>query len=144
MDIFQTSVLDWQIRIFQRRNNNQIPVQPYTDYGNSWSKSDHVDSPESWYNNDQNGDDHTDIISKNEFPEILTRELGDTVHVAESETGLAAQFTIMGLEHDIRTDGAGFEHELSYTVEEFRDQEVMILDDAVFGILEDTGRKLGV
>lgn len=79
---------------------------------------------------------------KNEFPFVLARELGDVVHIQETNTGIAKMFTIMGIDHDIRGDGAGLEHTVQYECEAHHDFEVLVLDDPVRGKLT-SGRKLG-
>lgn len=77
---------------------------------------------------------------RNEFPAILGHELGDLVHVVNTETGVASRHTISRIEHQVNLT-RGLVHQLSIGLTRFRDQEVLYLDDAEFGKIDE--RRLG-
>ena len=78
---------------------------------------------------------------KNQWPDQLGMDLTDNVNLVEDVTGISGVFVIIGIEH-ILTTGDSWQHETIYTVEPFRDQEVLILDDPVYGVLD--SRRLGL
>jgi hypothetical protein len=65
---------------------------------------------------------------KNQWPTQLGLDLTDNIDLVESETGTDGTFVIIGIEHVITT-GDSWQHETRYTVDKFRDQEVLLLDD---------------
>lgn len=67
-------------------------------------------------------------ILKNEFPDVIQRNLGEVIHITESNLGVSAKFVVIGLEHNIISQDAGWEHELALEVEETRDELLFFLD----------------
>ena len=78
---------------------------------------------------------------KNQWPDQLGIDLSNNVNLVEDVSGTSGVFVIIGIEH-ILTTGDSWQHETIYTVEPFRDQEVLILDDPVYGVLD--SRRLGL
>lgn len=72
---------------------------------------------------------------KQVFPDILARELGDIVHLVESNTAVASLWTIRSIDHDVTLE-RGLEHTLRCGVEFWRDREYLILDHATRGQLD--------
>lgn len=81
------------------------------------------------------------MTTRNEMPDGLQFTMGDVIHVQEANTGIGTRFTIIGVRHEIRTQG-GWTHTTEWRLDTFRDQEVLILDDPLFGKLDQ--RKLGL
>ena len=79
---------------------------------------------------------------KNEWPDVLAREVGDIVSLVESVSAINSQWMITGVSHDIALSG-GLEHALTCTVEPHPDYQWLVLDDPVRGKLDDVW-KLGL
>ena len=78
---------------------------------------------------------------KNQFPDVVQRELMQVVSVVESNTGLNGDFLINNISHDINMV-KGTAHSVTFGVEQHNTAGYFILDKEVEGKL-DTGRKLG-
>jgi len=77
---------------------------------------------------------------RNEFPDVLAREVGNIVSVVESLSAVNSQWQITALTHEISL-GSGLEHAVMFTVRQHPDEGWLVLDHATRGLL-DTG-KLG-
>lgn len=82
--------------------------------------------------------DPVDEISfslKNQWPDVLERELTNKIHISEPNTYLYIDGMIMNLSHDISFE-RGLEHVVKYEIE-MREQETtwLILDNSTRGIL---------
>ncbi len=77
---------------------------------------------------------------RNQFPDVLAREVGDIVSLVESLSAVNSQWQITGLTHEISLD-SGLEHATMFTVRYQSDDGWLILDHPVRGKL-DSG-KLG-
>ncbi|MDZ4347909.1 MAG: hypothetical protein U1E51_36340 [Candidatus Binatia bacterium] len=77
---------------------------------------------------------------RNEFPDVLAREVGDIVSVVESISAVNSQWQITALTHEISL-GSGLEHATMFTVRQHPDEQWLVLDHATRGKL-DSG-KLG-
>lgn len=75
------------------------------------------------------------VTLKNQFPGILAREIGDVLHVVESNAAVGSRWVITGIAHTVRTE-RDIEHETEYDLEFFRDPEWLILDDDPKGKLD--------
>lgn len=78
---------------------------------------------------------------KNQFPDILGRELGDIIALSEPRTAVSSQWQIIAINHEISL-GGGLEHSVSYDVRQHPDRQWLILDDPTRGKL-DSNNKLG-
>ena len=65
----------------------------------------------------------------------LTNELADKIHLTNSLEGIDAQYTIIGLVHEVEQTTRGFIHDTTYRTELARLGELLILNDATNGIL---------
>lgn len=72
---------------------------------------------------------------KNVFPDVLGRELGDIVHLVESNTAVGSRFAIRSIEHDV-TLARGLEHSVRYGVVFWIDREYLVLDNDPNGRLD--------
>jgi hypothetical protein len=79
---------------------------------------------------------------RNEFPDVLERDLGNVLSLVEDETGINGKFTVTRMSHDISGFRSGVMHTLRLGVDNFRNQDVLILDDPAYGLLDE--RKLGL
>ena len=77
---------------------------------------------------------------KNEFPEVLQRDLGDTVHVTESITAIGNKVVITSVDHTLDRQ-RGLEHVVRYGIDMRTTVGFLILDDASYGKLDE--RRLG-
>lgn len=84
--------------------------------------------------------DNISITMKNVWPDILSRELSDVVHIVESNTAIASDIQLMGISHEISFE-RGLEHVVSYKTKLWEDPGWLVLDHATKGILDT--RKVG-
>lgn len=77
---------------------------------------------------------------KNVWPDTLGWELGNLLHLTESQTQVASVMNILGMEHSVELE-RGLEHTVGLELEGWRDWEWLILDDPVYGLLD--SRRLG-
>lgn len=84
--------------------------------------------------------DNISITMKNVWPDILQRELGDVVHIVESNTAIAKDVLIKGLSHEISFE-RGLEHVTTYITKIWGDPEWLVLGHATKGQLD--YRKVG-
>ena len=78
------------------------------------------------------------VSFKNKFPDIFTRDIGQTIHLVESQSGLANDAIIQSVTHSIRRD-RGIEHVTDYAVDFRVSVGFLVLDDTTNGKL-DVGR----
>lgn len=78
---------------------------------------------------------------KNQFPDVLLREVGDVVSLIESLSAVNSQWQITTMTHNIALN-TGLEHLVSYSVRYQPDYSWLVLDDATRGKLDDVN-KLG-
>jgi hypothetical protein len=74
---------------------------------------------------------------RNQFPDVLTRDLGDLVSLVESLTTVNSQWQVTAITHDI-SFGDGVEHSTFYEVRQHPDRHYLILDHATRGTLDST------
>lgn len=79
------------------------------------------------------------VTLKNQFPDVLARDLTHTIAVVESLSAVGSSWSVTGVEHDIAL-GAGTEHTLTMATEVWTDRQWLVLDDPVLGVLD--SRKL--
>ncbi|OGL45179.1 MAG: hypothetical protein A2W05_07480 [Candidatus Schekmanbacteria bacterium RBG_16_38_10] len=84
--------------------------------------------------------DNVPFSLKNQFPDILQRELTDIVHIVESNTALSIDGIILSLSHDINFE-RGIEHSVQYDVDRWADPEWLLLEHPTKGVLD--SRKVG-
>ena len=77
---------------------------------------------------------------RNDFPCVLDTELADQFHVTNSFLGVNSIHVIKAITHTVDLT-RGLLHQVTYTLDTFRDQEVLILDHATYGELD--ARRLG-
>jgi hypothetical protein len=80
------------------------------------------------------------VTVENVFPNILNIDLAEKVVLIDSITGISGQYIVQGISHEISME-QGLVHTLAIEVYKFGDSEVLILDDATYGKLDE--RKLG-
>jgi hypothetical protein len=80
------------------------------------------------------------LTLKNVFPDVITTEIGDLLHVVESHAAVGSQWVVTELTHTIRLE-RGLEHQVEYGLDFFRDPEWLILDHDPKGRLDQ--RRLG-
>lgn len=78
---------------------------------------------------------------RNQFPDQLGMDVGARLHLTDTHLGIADEFNIERIKHTVRFDKGGTQHDTQIKVETIRDQDVLILDHAEFGKLDE--RKLG-
>lgn len=78
-----------------------------------------------------------DFVTRNRFPFILDRTLGEVVHVVNSFLGVGSDFWISGIEHTVTAD-EGWTHDTRYSLNLVEDQDLLILDDTEQGSLDST------
>lgn len=71
---------------------------------------------------------------KNIFPDVLKREMGDLIHVVESNAAVNEEWTIRAIEHDVVL-ARGLEHTSRYDIEKWVDREWLILDHSERGLI---------
>lgn len=76
------------------------------------------------------------LTLKNQFPDMLSHELGDLLHVVDSHVAVGSQWFVTGMTHTLRFE-RGTEHEVEYDLEFFRDPEWLILDHSTKGKLDE-------
>lgn len=87
--------------------------------------------------------DPTDKVSvsvKNQWDYQLRAEVGDMIWIYEPIINLHSAFVVMGVQHEISWEN-GLEHVVTYDTEIWKNPDVLILDSATLGKLDD-GRKL--
>jgi hypothetical protein len=114
-----------EIRMFSAYFENQTFTQDYSDYLLERNKDPNKDMS---------------ISIRNEFPLVLSTELSDQFHLVNSFLGVNENEIITAISHTIDLQN-GLVHQVNYTLDAFRDQAVLILDDPVFGELD--ARRLG-
>jgi len=82
------------------------------------------------------------VTQVNEFPDLLSREVGDVLSIVNSITGINSMWAIRSMEHEISLL-SGLEHRVSYELEGYTERNWLVLDHATFGKL-DSGRQLGL
>lgn len=80
------------------------------------------------------------VTVRNDFPTILGIDLLSKIHITNSLTGVASNHIVNFVEHAVELS-QGTVHQLTVRLDRFRDQEVLFLDDPVYGKLDE--RKLG-
>lgn len=78
-----------------------------------------------------------DFVTRNRFPFILDRQLGEVVHVVNSFLGVGSDFWIAGIEHTVAAD-QGWIHDARYNLRMVDAADLLILDDTVQGSLDST------
>tara|TARA_Y100000310_G_scaffold326631_1_gene391794 strand:+ start:1566 stop:3008 length:1443 start_codon:yes stop_codon:yes gene_type:complete len=78
---------------------------------------------------------------RNQFPDQLGMDMGVKLHLTDTHLGIADEFNIERIKHTVRFDKGGTQHDTQILVEIIRDQDVLILDHADYGKLDE--RKLG-
>ncbi|MCI0664582.1 MAG: hypothetical protein L0220_26275, partial [Acidobacteria bacterium] len=81
------------------------------------------------------------LMLRNHFPDVLTREIGEQIHITNSFLGVSSIYIISRIEHTVSTD-PGQIHQLNMILEQFREQNLLVLNDAVRGKLDE--RTLGL
>lgn len=82
------------------------------------------------------------VVKKNQFPFILSAQVGDVLAVVNSVSGVNSQWSIQAIHHSIELQN-GLEHTLAMDIQYFSSYPWLILDDAVRGKL-DSGRVLAL
>jgi len=72
---------------------------------------------------------------KNVWPDVLARELGDIVHLVESNAAVGSRYAVTGLTHTVNL-ARGLEHELEHRLAHWRDQQYLVLNDSTLGVLD--------
>ena len=88
--------------------------------------------------------DQIALTLKNQYPDVLAREVGDLIFITESETAVNTSLSISEIDHTVSLS-RGLEHVLRlkvYLPQGASAGNVLILDDPVKGKL-DSGRRLG-
>lgn len=80
------------------------------------------------------------VVLRNEFPLLLNADVAGQLHLANTFLGVNSRHVITGLSHQIDLN-SGLVHQVNYNVETLNDQDVLILDDPDFGVLD--SRRLG-
>jgi len=78
---------------------------------------------------------------RNQFPDQLGMDVVVKLHLTDAHLGIADEFNIERIKHTVRFDKAGTQHDTQIEVETIRNQDVLILDHADYGKLDE--RKLG-
>ena len=78
---------------------------------------------------------------RNQFPDVLAREVGDVVSVIDSISAVNSQWQITALTHEISLS-SGLEHAVMFTMRQHPDERWLVLDHATRGKL-DSDNKLG-
>lgn len=86
--------------------------------------------------------DGLEITLVNQWPDVLTFEVSNTLALVNSTTGVNSNWLITGMSHEVTFTG-GLRHEARYQTEYFQDKPWLILDHAQFGKL-DSGRLLAL
>ena len=86
--------------------------------------------------------DAYDVTLVNEFPNVVRYEVGDTLSIINSLTGVNSAWSIRRMTHEINMT-RGLEHVAKYSVERFTPRPWLILDHATYGKL-DSGRQLAL
>ena len=73
---------------------------------------------------------------RNISQEAVEREIGEKLNIEVPVLGVNSEFTIFGIEHTITAEGGGFVHSVLYDVERSTPQNLLILDNATFGVLD--------
>lgn len=79
---------------------------------------------------------------KNEFPDLLKRELLERVHLVESLTGINSNYLLIEMDHAITFD-RGLEHAATYRVRLSDQKSYFILDNATAGTMDTDHNLLG-
>lgn len=90
----------------------------------------------------KNPRDALDWTLKNEFPGVLTYDVGNLLSVIHSLAGVNSGWQVRAMQHEISL-AAGLEHRATYTLEAFTVRPWLVLDHATFGKL-DSGRQLAL
>ena len=72
---------------------------------------------------------------RNQYPEIITLDLGDVVHVVDSFTGIDGQFSIQEISHQISASDGGWVHSAAFGIERTREYQILVLASYTRGIL---------
>ena len=67
---------------------------------------------------------------------MCIRDRADIVHLSEPHTGLADQFTVSRVAHQIDAEARGWVHSVTYELDRSKAVSPLILDDATDGILD--------
>ena len=86
--------------------------------------------------------DKFDVHMINEFPGLLSYEVGDTLSLVNSLTGVNSQWTIRGMQHEISLT-RGLEHSVKFQLDRFSPRPWLVLDHPTYGKL-DSGRQLAL
>lgn len=72
----------------------------------------------------------------NRWPDVVDIDLADIVHLSEPHAGLADQFTVSRVSHQIDAEARGWVHSVTYELDRSKAVSPLILDDAADGILD--------
>ena len=75
------------------------------------------------------------LARKKEYPDVISTDLLDHIHVVNTPTGVGSSFTIMGIQHTISW-ASGREHIVKYDLEQFVEKKFLILDKDPEGKLD--------
>jgi hypothetical protein len=90
----------------------------------------------------KNPRDSVMMALKNEWAEVLGRQVGDLVAVVNSISGINSWWSVQHMRHEITMIG-GLEHKAMYDLEFFPDRPWLVLDHTDYGKLDD-GRMLAL
>lgn len=71
----------------------------------------------------------------NQWPDVLINDLADIVHITEPHVGIAAQYTIQQVAHQLDAESRGWVHQVSYVLEESKAVDVFIVSSSLSGII---------
>ena len=78
---------------------------------------------------------------RNEFPQALDVQVSDRVNLTSSFFNINSGYMVREIRHSVDAE-AGWVHDVTFTLEHAIDFKVLVLDDAVKGVL-DGDRTLG-
>lgn len=76
-----------------------------------------------------------ELTTRNNFPYLLDRNLGEVIHLTNSFMGVNSDFWIAGIEHTVNAEG-GWIHDGRYLMTMVKDESLLILDDINQGSLD--------
>ena len=81
--------------------------------------------------------DAFELTMANEFPQVLSYEVGDALTVVNAHTGANSLWSIRRMQHDVVL-ARGLEHTARYSLGRAAPRPWLVLDHAEFGVLDGT------